>query len=79
MSKILSLGFYEDMYARKLLQKLNIRKRNVYVNEKSELRGLSPSVEDSLSNCTVARVDGQEKQMGFDNFFLGNAMGFLWG
>ena len=26
--------------------------------------------------CQTARVDEQEKQTGFDNFFLGNVMGF---
>ena len=77
MSKILSSKFYEDTHESKILHKLNIR--NVYVNEKSELHCLSPSVKDSVSKCTLARVDGQEKQMGFDNFVLGNAMGCSWG
>ena len=55
------------------------------MNEKSELHDLSPNVKNSLCvkdillNCTLARVDGQEKQMGFDNFFSGNAIRFLWG
>ena len=70
MSKILSLRFYEDIHTSKILHKLNIR--NVCVNEKSELHGLSPNVKDSLcvkdslSNRTLARADGQEKQMEFD-------------
>ena len=49
MFKIFSLRYYEDTHASKISHKLN--KRNVHVNEKSELHSLSPRVKDSLSNC----------------------------
>ena len=61
------------LHESKTLHKLNIR--NVHLDENSELHSLSPGVKDSLSNCALVRVDGQEKQMGFDDFFLDNTMG----
>ena len=59
MSQVLSLRFYEDAHASKILIKLNIR--DACVNEKSELHCLSPNVKESLSNCILARVQWARK------------------